>query len=360
MSKEAQHAMTRARTQLLFNHGFFGALALRLKIVPEPSIKTLDVNGKVLRYNPDYVLSLSEELRQTAIAHEVMHCVLDHIGRAKGRTPKRWNSAADFATNEILDKAGMELHPSWLRDATFDGKSADEIYNILPPDDDSESQDEIQPGESSADMQADAHDWQIAAGQAAQAAAARGKLPGALERFITEMNQPKVDWRAALWRFANQVSNGDYSWMRPQRRFLSMGLVLPGLYSEAVGTMVAVSDDSGSVSGDILNALASEIEGIAQALTPERLIHISCDSRINHVGEFGRGDPFKMVSKGGGGTDFRPPFHYLEEQDITPACMVYLTDGYGPFPDAPPPYPVLWCMTTDVIPPWGEHVRIEL
>ena len=23
-------------------------------------------------------------------------------------------------------------------------------------------------------------------------------------------------------------------------------------------------------------------------------------------------------------------------------------------------YPVLWVMTTEVVPPWGEHVRIEL
>ena len=81
---------------------------------------------------------------------------------------------------------------------------------------------------------------------------------------------------------------------------------------------------------------------------------------LNHVAEFAQGEQFKMVSKGGGGTDFRPPFEYVEREGITPACLIYLTDGYGPFPQNPPPYPVLWAMTTDVVPPWGEYVKVEV
>ena len=44
---------------------------------------------------------------------------------------------------------------------------------------------------------------------------------------------------------------------------------------------------------------------------------------------------------------------------IQPACLVYLTDLQGTFPDKPPDYPVLWVTTTDQEAPWGETVRLE-
>ncbi len=357
MNKDAARALTRARTQLLFNHGFFGALALRLRFTEDETIKTLNVDGKTVRYNPEYVLTLSNDVCMAALAHEVMHCVLDHMSRLSSREPRRWNRAADYAINQMLQDAGMTLGDGWLIHAQFAGMSADEIYTILPDDPEEEAQDEMSNGGRGTPQAAE---WQIAAAQAAQAVAAHGKLPGALQRFLEENGKPKVDWRAFLRRFVTARSKNDSSWAHPQRRFLAYGLVLPGLYSESMGCMVAVSDDSGSVGDDMLKALSTEIDAIASACTPQRLMHISCDCEINHVGEFGPDEKFVMTSKGGGGTDFRPPFEYIKEQSVRPACLVYLTDGYGPFPETAPDYPVLWCMTTEVIPPWGEHVRIEL
>lgn len=357
MNKEAERALTRARTQLLFSHGFFGALALRLRLTEDESIKTLNVDGKTIRYNPEFILSLDNDVRMAAMAHEVMHCVLDHMSRLSSREPRRWNRATDYAINQMLQDAGMTLGDGWLIAPQFKGMSADEIYPLLPDDPEEESMDDMSSGSGGP---AQAVEWQIAAAQAAQTVAAQGKLPGSLQRFLEEVGKPKVDWRAYLRRFVTERSKNDYSWSRPQRRFLAQGLVLPGLYSESMGCMVAVSDDSGSVGDDMLKALSTEIDAIASACTPQRLMHISCDCEINHVGEFGPDEKFVMTSKGGGGTDFRPPFEYIKEQSVRPACLVYLTDGYGPFPETAPDYPVLWCMTTEVIPPWGEHVRIEL
>jgi predicted metal-dependent peptidase len=361
MNKEAQQAVTIARTHLVLEHGFFGMLALRLRMSEDLSTKTLAVDGKTIFYNPDFVLKCSPGLRKATLAHEVMHCVFDHMGRLNQRSPRRWNQAADYAINQILEDSGFDFEGTGLLNAAYAGMSADQIYTMLPPEDPNDGNDpldELMSG--STDPGATGVDWQIAATQAAQAAKAQGKLPGSLERFIDEMNKPQVNWRDQLRRFVTERSKNDYSWARPQRRFLAQGLILPGLHSESMGTMVAVSDDSGSVSSAILQALSTEIDAIAAATSPERLIHISCDAEINHVGEFSTGEPFKMVSKGGGGTDFNPPFVYLEENNIKPAALVYLTDGYGPFPATAPEYPVLWCMTTDVVPPWGECIRIEV
>lgn len=367
MNQQAKDTLTRARTHLLFNHGFFGALALRLRLAEDSSHKTMAVDGRTVFYNPDFVNSISFTLCQAVLAHEVMHCVFDHMGRQAARNPRRWNQATDYAINQILEDSGFDLEGTGLLNPAYKGMSADEIYNLLPPDDDDGSgtgdpMDQLLPGngQSPAQQNQQAVDWAIAAGQAAAAAKQAGKLPGSLERFLDALPKAKVDWKAQLRRFINERSKNDYSWAHPQRRFLARGLVLPGLYSESMGTCVAVSDDSGSVSNELLQALAAEIDAIASVAEPQRLIHISCDARINHVGEFGPGDKFQMVSKGGGGTDFRPPFDYLEENGIKPSCLVYLTDGYGPFPEAAPAYPVLWVMTTDEVPPWGEHIKIEV
>ena len=365
MNPQAEAAIIRARTQLLLEQPFFGTLALRLRVVEDPSTKTLCVDGRTMFYNPDYVLNLDREYHITAVAHEVGHCMLDHMGRLNGRQHKRWNRACDFALNPILDEAKLPLHPNWLHDPKLAGKSADEIYNLLPPDDENgdgpDGQDDMKHDNmSEAERQEIAADWQIAVGQAAKIAADAGKLPGSLERFLTDYRKASVDWRAVLRNFVGQISRNDFSWMRPNRMMMAYGTIIPGLYSESMGTCVAVSDDSGSVDNEILNALAGEIDAIASVAEPERLIHISCDAEINHVAEFSQGEQFKMVSKGGGGTDFRPPFEYVKREGITPACLIYLTDGYGPFPDAPPPYPVLWAMTTGVVPPWGEYVRVEI
>jgi predicted metal-dependent peptidase len=40
--------------------------------------------------------------------------------------------------------------------------------------------------------------------------------------------------------------------------------------------------------------------------------------------------------------------------------LIYLTDGKGSFPDEAPAYPVIWGMTGQVEPPFGETVKIEL
>ena len=75
---------------------------------------------------------------------------------------------------------------------------------------------------------------------------------------------------------------------------------------------------------------------------------------------FERGESIAIEPKGFGGTDFRPVFKWVEEEGITPSCLVYLTDMAGTFPTHGPDYPVLWGDTEGYAPPpFGEHVRIR-
>jgi predicted metal-dependent peptidase len=62
---------------------------------------------------------------------------------------------------------------------------------------------------------------------------------------------------------------------------------------------------------------------------------------------------------GGGGTSFVPVFEEVHKLGFKPDALVYLTDGYGTFGDAPD-YPVLWgdISHDPKLYPWGEVVTI--
>lgn len=361
---QAALKITKARVGLLMKQPFFGTLALRLHMVQDDTLNppTMAVDGKSIFYHPKFVNESTPHDVEFVVAHEVMHCVFDHMSRRGGRHPKKWNFANDYVVNAALKDAGFALAPGALYHPPYDGMTSEQVYNLLPdpPDgnDPSDQFDNVRDA-SPTDQQVTANDWKVAVVQAANAAKARGKLPGALKRYVDEITTSKTDWRARLRQFAVEETKNDYSFQRLNRRYISQGFFLPGLHSEAMGTMVIVTDDSGSIDDDVLKVFAGEIESIRDAVRPQRTLVISCDAEINHIDDLGEYDPLEVKCHGGGGTDFRPPFKYLEEQDITPACLVYLTDLYGPAPKEAPAYPVMWCCTTDQIAPWGETLKIE-
>jgi predicted metal-dependent peptidase len=107
--------------------------------------------------------------------------------------------------------------------------------------------------------------------------------------------------------------------------------------------------------------------GICAELNPAEIIVMWCDAAITREYRDVLPEDMEGLFKewktkgvgGGGGTDFRPPFARVEELGIFPDMMVYFTDTYGTFPQEPR-YPVIWGVTTDRDPPWGEVVRITI
>ncbi|MGF6851728.1 putative metal-dependent peptidase [Paraburkholderia sp. CI3] len=119
------------RTALVLDQPFFGALALRLKVVEDPSCKTFWTDGESLGYNPAYLGGLNDLETRGVIAHEVLHVANGHCWRQGDRDPKLWNDACDYAINPIVYDAGILLPKGVLVDARFKGKSAEEIYGTL-------------------------------------------------------------------------------------------------------------------------------------------------------------------------------------------------------------------------------------
>lgn len=368
MNEHANQKVIRARSILLIKHFFWGRLALQLQMKEDTNIPTLAVDGKHIFYNPDFILGLADDLVQSAVVHEIGHCMYDHIHRRNGRDPKGWNQACDYVVNEMLETSGFRVGKDWLLEKSFYGKSAEEIYDIIQKDGGegnggnhgSPLCDTSNGAHSEADQVIQTTEWKVAVAAAAHMAREAGKLPASMERFVEEMLAPRVPWREVLRRFATQTAKDDYSWVRPNRRFVASGLYMPSMYSERMGPLDVVVDTSGSITQELLDVFGGEIQGIADMVRPERIRVIYCDANVNDVAEFAPGEPIVLEMKGGGGTDFRPPFKMIEDEGSEPVALIYLTDMYGAFPQEPAQFPVLWCATSDVVAPWGETVRVEI
>ncbi|KKN36930.1 hypothetical protein LCGC14_0768530 [marine sediment metagenome] len=419
---EAMKRMVAARTALVLGEPFWGTLTLKLKLREDPSCKTAWVDGKTLGFNPTYINSLPSHSRRVALtAHEVGHCVLGHPWRRAGREAGQWNEAADRALNPVLRDASFQLPDNVLYELepSHVGKSAEWIYNRLQKpqpkegegegdeDGSGDSDDESQPGGSGKgngdgnedqDEQQDdqdeqeqeeqedpfggevrdapaangdddtetptEEDWKEAVQQAAALAEGQGKLPGGLARLAEQAARARVDWRSVLRRFVQEITNSDYSWEQPNRRYMPLGLYLPSLYSRELGPIVIGIDTSGSIDATLLALFGAEVQAVAEEMRPRRIHIMYCDAALQKEETFEQGEQVVLEAAGGGGTDFRPVFAALEGLDEPPACVLYLTDLYGTFPPAEqaPDVPVLWVTPTyhaqDRV-PFGEVVSAE-
>lgn len=367
-----------ARVGLVLDQPFFGVLALRLRVVEDKTCKTVWVDGRTLGYNPEFIEKWTHDEVVTLLAHEVMHCAAGHPWRRDAREMKRWNEACDRAINPILRGSGFKLPDGACveLDPTHAGKSAEWIHDRLPP-----PQDDPQggagdgtgdgPGSGTASLGevrdapqdgaedgATEQDWSAAVQQAAKAAEAAGKLPGALERLVEDAATSRVDWCSVLRRFVQERSTADYAWQRPSARYLARGLYLPSLYSEELGAIVVAIDTSGSIDDVLLRQFSAEVQAVVSETQPRQVHVVYCDARVQRHDVIERGDPVELTHVGGGGTKFEPVFDLVEQLEEPPACVVYLTDLRGSFPPVEPSIPTLWVTPTNEDAPFGEVVRI--
>jgi predicted metal-dependent peptidase len=391
----------KSRTSLLLDHPFFGALLFRLGARPSSSIATMATDGVSLFYNPGFVDTLNAAELAGVLAHEVMHPALQHHTRRGDRDHTRWNMACDYAINPILLDAGLTLPKDVLIDNRFRGMSAERIYNVIEEDEQqgSAGQPESEPvsgsgGPEDGSLRSDAggaepsapstpggvgqvldapepetvddpsieeqvREWQIAFEQAETVAKVAGKLTGGAVRAKEASQAAGVDWRELLRRTWSETIPADYSWMRPNRRHVWSGLYLPGVTSEGVGEIAIAVDCSGSVNARQLGLFEAEIRSILAGQRP-RLVHVLYfDAAVQKVETYQAGQPVSLSPVGGGGTDFRPCFDWLDEQAIVPQTLVFLTDLCGTFPSDVPPYPVIWASTEARRVPFGQVVSIE-
>lgn len=394
----------KARMGVILSAPFFGSLLMRLKMVRDDSVPTFCTDGRQIKYSEAFAGTLSDAELRGVLVHEVCHCAQGHLWRMGQREPQRWNMAIDYAVNGMLDGyvaeerkrteqqngSGRFVAPrelpkgenAGLVDHAYDGLSSEEIYARLPEasgggsapptpgNGGAEPRKGASPGEIEQPAEDDASadgqpspsledEWKVAVTQAATVAKMRGQLPASLARLVGELLEPKVPWRQVLREFIRQQARDDYSWRKPNRRYLPQGVVLPSLHSERMGRLAIGVDTSGSIDDRTLSEFAAEIQAALDECQPEAVEVIYCDARVNGIEEFQPGDVVRLSPKGGGGTAFTKVFEYIDGKDEAPVCLIYLTDLCGTFPKTEPEYPVLWAATENGKVPFGQVVALR-
>jgi len=203
-----------------------------------------------------------------------------------------------------------------------------------------------------------------------QQVANRTAVPGGWRRWAQQQLHPTIDWRATLRATIRQglrVGTGqvDYSYRRPSRRPAPDGVILPTMVAPKPEIAVVV-DTSGSVSGQQLNTIMTELIGIIQHANLRQIRVICCDV-VAHPPQTIRAGHMPLFT-GGGGTDIRAGITAASKLKPQPTLIIVLTDGETPWPDRRPPIPVIIGViqtprrdptSTYPVPWWAHTVNID-
>lgn len=192
---------------------------------------------------------------------------------------------------------------------------------------------------------------------AANMARMAGKLKGELARMVDDMLEAKVHWTEVLREHMTEVVRSRDNWARRNRRYSS--IYLPSRRERKMGPIIFIPDTSGSMMGDDMEKICSEIAHCSMQTQPEHIRVVWADAAVQGEQVF---DPntfsYKALDpKGGGGTDMRVPLKHVEKYQ--PQVVVLMTDGYTPWPSNPCPFPVICiCTTEKKCPEWMQVIRV--
>ena len=191
-----------------------------------------------------------------------------------------------------------------------------------------------------------------------------GIFPSALLKKIAMSDKSVVDWRALLQHWLVDRLKSDWSLFPPSKKALWQGLLLPSVGTPVPSRLVFAVDTSGSMTDGELSQIYTEIRAFRETF-PTPLVVVQCDDDIQSVKEYEAfedfEDPTLVDVYGRGGTDFRPIFKWIDENESgSPSILIHATDGYGIFPKICS-VPVLWLLTRNHasnLPDWGEQFVI--
>lgn len=409
-----------ARNELYLNLPYLDVALCALDFAPGDGVTlSLATDGETLYYDGGF---LSERYLRSAAAvnraylHVILHCILRHLRKKRGRVEALWDLACDAAVESILD----ELEYPCLNGGhspmkqLFYGQcrgdmpvlTAEGIYRRLLrldlPDyelarlqraflvddhglwDPRSRDDQEQSQRQDQRWQERSQQTQTGLETVLSGCATGGE---AVLEQVRVANRDDVDYRAFLRRFAAprevlEVDGDafDYTYYTyGLRLYGNMPLVEPPETREErrIEDFVIAVDTSMSTSGALVRQFLSCTYAILRSrATFTRKVNIrilQCDDQIRSdtvirdLGELK--DYMDHVSlSGGSATDFRPVFRHVADLQAQGAFqqlrgLVYFTDGMGVYPKKRPPYDVAFVMLEEPplsvdFPPWA--IRLVL
>jgi predicted metal-dependent peptidase len=186
----------------------------------------------------------------------------------------------------------------------------------------------------------------------------QGNLPKDLKFVVPNYFSYKVSWKEVLYGYIATYAKSTYSFVPPNMKYLYRGIYLPSLSSDLLRIVVAI-DTSGSVDKELLSTFLAEINSIMQSYPNYEIDLITADAKVQSHEVFLPGESLNYELKGGGGTDFRPVFDYIDSYINYPTILLYFTDGQGTFPTLEANYDVLWVAPNEFEVPFGEVLVLE-
>ena len=337
-------ALNKAKIQLMSKPDtvFFTTVCFSLKHIWDETVPTACTNGKEIRFNPDFFMSLDLEEQIFLLVHESMHVAYMHMDRLNTRNPRKWNYAADYVINHQLISRGFKMPKNGLHDPQYADMSTEEVYNKLPDDLEIDMDLDLRPSEGDADqLTRDIQDILVRASMASKMAGnAPGSIPGDIQIFLNRLLDPKLPWFRILQRYMQKMAKTGYSFKKPNRRFFPKHY-LPSLYGEALMDIAVAVDTSGSVSDADFNRFVSEVHSILKMVKPDKLTLVQFDTEIKSVTPLRNvHDLSRCKFEGRGGTRISPVFQWANENK--PQLLLIFTDGEFRFYEYETTAPLIW------------------
>ena len=409
-----------ARNELYLHLPYLDAALCALRFEPGAD-RTMFIaaDGESLYYSGAY---LSDRFLRSPAAinriylHTILHCILRHIAKKRGRDIAVWDLSCDIAAESILDELAYpcvavpaarplrqkiygELRET-MKVLTAEGIYRELLRQKLPEYELARLQREFfaddhglwdPEGQDDEKQQRQDQRWQDLAGrtQTAMDTVLGGQAQGgeAIYEQVKVASRESVDYRAFLRRFAayREVMEADGDAF--DYTFYTYGLQLYGNMplieppetreEKRVEDFVIAIDTSMSTSGEMVRAFLEETYSILRsASTFTRRVNIrilQCDDQLRRDDAIASLDELRSYMEsfqlsGGSATDFRPVFEHvdrLREAGVFTQLrgMLYFTDGMGIFPKKRPDYETAFILTGEPpmavsFPPWA--IRLVL
>lgn len=425
-NEEAQAALglriwRQSRQELYLSMRFLDLALSSFRFVPDVRTFFAGTDGSQIGYRFEYVAGLFQEnpiLLNRLYLHMVLHCIYRHLFRRGNREKELWNLSCDIAVESVIDGLGLPAVTVRGQDRRRIGLRQDlygqlgEAMGVLTAEGIYRYLQKKKLPERTLDVLAeeflvDDHSfWQnVPPKQQAETeqkwndlsqktqtsmetfSKEQSEEQGAMLQTLQVANRAKCSYQDFLRRFAVlreevQVDPDSFDpifYTFGLEMYGNLPLVEPQEFKEVrrIEEFVIAIDTSQSTNGALVQGFLEQTYAILREQeTFSRKMHIrilQCDTKVQSDVKITSEEELKeymdhFTLKGGGGTDFRPVFSYVEQlraqgelRDLK--GLLYFTDGEGEYPKRRTEYETafLFLKETDPgaqFPPWALRLVI--
>ncbi len=314
-----------------------------------PGVDPTGYNGKVVYYNSRKMDLLPADVQAYLIAQQLMHIQLAHQQRRRERDRRIWDLACAAVINELLIADGFEPPVNVFRCRDAEGKSAEEVYDILyekaERDDPDLKESEEQSGEPTEEVDV------LLLYQREDLNKQAGGLPGAQDRDIEDPGLAKAV--AGLADLLEPSLQLDYDWFPGDK--IKDGILKEQFKPYPVPHAEILLDTSASIDEDLLRAF---VRGVKELLREDAVVKVGCfDTEFYGFQEINsEKDIASLELKGAGGTNFETAVRAFTGDAET---KIIFTDGYAEMPETR--CDAIWLVYSDtpVNPPGGRVLYVK-